>query len=218
MFAQRFPIGSKRSLAGFALVLAFGLLATPVSAAEPEPYGWPWLRNALDALRPSVDTRLPESATATAQRLEAEINAGRVEAALNEIEQRLAERSQSTISGTDVRLVFLRARALAALGRLDAAREAYQQMTISYPELPEPWNNLALVLVAQGQLEQAREALEMALLTLPDYAQAHANLGDVLVLQAAQAYARAAELGVPDAAGRQRALQTHLPITTESAP
>lgn len=171
--------------------------ATPPAAATAvdAPYGWPWLRRALDSVRPAADTRLPESATQVAERLESQIDRGDAAAALVELDRRLAERAASPISGTDVRLVFLRARALAALGRLPEATAAYRQMTIEYPELPEPWNNLAVVLVAQGQLDPAHDALQMALRTQPNYAAAQANLGDVLLLQAERAYARALELG-----------------------
>ncbi len=218
MFAFLFKPLPQLSVLLPALVLSAAMATTPAVAAEPEPYGWAWLREALDGLRPDVDTRLPESATAVAERLEGEINAGKAAAALAEIETRLAERPASIVSGTDVRLVFLRARALVALGQLDAAHDAYRQMTINYPELPEPWNNLALVLVAQGRLEPARDALEMALLTLPTYAEAQANLGDVLLLQAAQAYGRAADLGVPGAAERRQRLQPYLQPSPELSP
>lgn len=196
-------------LAGLALALAACWAGPALAAATTNeaPYGWPWLRNALDTLRPSTDTRLPESATQMAQRLEAQIDRGDAAGALPELERRLAERAASRISGTDVRLVFLRARALAALGRLPEAATAYREMTEKYPELPEPWNNLAVVLVAQGQLDQAQDALLMALRTQPDYAAAQANLGDVLVLQAQRAYARAAEMGSTAAARQLERLQ-----------
>lgn len=175
-------------------------LLPPLAVADTNPpYGWPWLRQALDSLRPGTDTRLPESATQVAERLEQEIDRGNAAAALPELERRLAERAASPLSGTDVRLVFLRARALAALNRLPEATAAYRQMTTDYPELPEPWNNLAVVLVAQGQLDQAHDALHMALRTQPSYAAAHANLGDLLLLQAERAYARAVSLGAVQA-------------------
>lgn len=189
--------------------------AVSAPTTNNEPYGWSWLRNALDTLRPRADTRIPETSTQVAQRLENQINQGDAAAALSEIERRLAERKNSSISGTDVRLVFLRARALTALGRLPEATAAYRQMTVDYPELPEPWNNLAVVLVAQGQLDQAHDALAMAIRTHPEYAAAQANLADVLVLQAQRAYARAAELG---SAAASRQLELLQPLVAGTQP
>lgn len=173
-------------------------VASPPSTGV-EPYGWPWLVQALERLRPETDTALPETSTEAAQRFERMIANGQAAAALTEINQRLHQREASTISGVDARLVFLRARALATLGQLDAAREAYRDMTVRFPELPEPWNNLAAVHAAQNQPQLAYEALQMAILTDPDYAAAHANMGDVLLMLAEQAYARAANLGAPQA-------------------
>ncbi|MCK9512914.1 MAG: tetratricopeptide repeat protein [Pigmentiphaga sp.] len=206
----------RRSAPALLLAAALGLAGAPAAAADDPPYGWPWLRNALDALRPSVDTRLPESSTQAAERLERQIDQGDAAGALAEIDRRLAERKASTISGTDVRLVFLRARALAALGRIDDAAGVYRQMTIDFPELPEPWNNLAVLLVSQNRLEPAADALHMALRTWPDYPAAQANLGDVLLLQARAAYQRAAELGMSGAATQVRHLDSILSPGTQT--
>jgi Flp pilus assembly protein TadD len=76
----------------------------------------------------------------------------------------------------------------------DAARAAFQQLTEDFPELPEPYNNLAVLYAADGQLDRARAALELALLARPDYATAHAKMGDVYLQMAADAYQRAATL------------------------
>jgi tetratricopeptide (TPR) repeat protein len=48
-----------------------------------------------------------------------------------------------------------------------------------YPELPEPYNNVAVLYAGQSQFDKARAALEMAIRTNPSYATAHENLGDV---------------------------------------
>ncbi len=186
--------------------VVLGQTPTQETASATEPYGWPWLRKALDSLRPSTDTSLPETSTQAVQRLENMISQGQAAAALKEIDERLQKRRQSRVTGVDARLVFLRARALAALGRLDEAREAYEAMTVQFPELPEPWNNLAAIYAAQQQPERAYEALQMAIRTHPRYAAAYANMGDILIMLAAQAYEKAAELGAPDGSQlRQRA-------------
>ncbi|HLS51094.1 MAG TPA: tetratricopeptide repeat protein, partial [Burkholderiaceae bacterium] len=81
------------------------------------------------------------------------------------------------------------------LGKHQEAIEVYRNMTINYPELPEPWNNLAAEYVQLGQLDMARDALEMALNAHPDYAPAHNNMGQVQLLLAERAFRRANDLG-----------------------
>jgi len=79
-------------------------------------------------------------------------------------------------------------------GETDAAVVSFQGLIEDYPELPEPYNNLAVIWAAQGQYEKARRALELALLTRPDYAIAHENLGDVYTRLASVEYDRALSL------------------------
>jgi tetratricopeptide (TPR) repeat protein len=73
----------------------------------------------------------------------------------------------------------------------DAAVATFQGLIEDYPELPEPYNNLAVIWAQQGQYEKARRALELALVTRPDYAIAHENLGDVYTRLASMEYDRA---------------------------
>lgn len=61
-------------------------------------------------------------------------------------------------------------------------------MTTLFPELPEPWNNLAVEYVKQGKLDMAQDALEMALTANPQYATARANLGWVQLMQAKKSF------------------------------
>ena len=70
----------------------------------------------------------------------------------------------------------------------------FTRLTELYPELPEPYNNLAVLYAGQGQYEKARSALEMAIRTHPSYATAHENLGDVYAKLASQAYDKALQL------------------------
>ncbi len=94
----------------------------------------------------------------------------------------------------DPQMRFLRGVILADQGRQAEAITAFTQLTQDFPELPEPYNNLATLYAAQNQFSQARAALEMAIKLNPSYATAHENLGDVYIRLAAQSYARAQQL------------------------
>ena len=83
-------------------------------------------------------------------------------------------------------------------------------MTTLYPELPEPWNNLASEYVQQGNLDLAHDALRMALTANPGYAQARENLGLVLIMQAREALVQAGMAGRPSATNRARQLDLFL--------
>ena len=71
------------------------------------------------------------------------------------------------------------------------AIKVFTALTEDYPELPEPYNNLAVLYAAQGQYEKSRTALETAIRTHPSYAIAHENLGDIYAKLATQAYDKA---------------------------
>jgi tetratricopeptide (TPR) repeat protein len=62
------------------------------------------------------------------------------------------------------------------------------------PELPEPYNNLAVLYASQGNYDKAKSALELAIHTHPSYATAHENLGDIYAQLASRAYDRALQL------------------------
>lgn len=79
-------------------------------------------------------------------------------------------------------------------GRLNEAISTFTKLTEDHPELPEPYNNLAVLYAGQSQFDKARLALEMAIRTSPSYATAHENLGDVYAKLASQAYNKALQL------------------------
>ena len=64
---------------------------------------------------------------------------------------------------------------------------------LQFPELPEPYNNLAALAANQNQWIEARDYLELALKLRPSYAIASANLGEVYIRLGAKAYENAAE-------------------------
>lgn len=159
--------------------------------------GWDGLAKLLEALAPSVDTSIPLTPTEIASRIDGLIRAGRLKEALQVVEARQAVESMRHTPGTDVQLMFLQARVLSELGRTNEAEALYLQMTSRFPELPEPWNNLAALYVKRNELDQARRALEMAIMINPKYSVAQANLGDVQLNLALRAYQSAATAGVP---------------------
>ena len=73
-------------------------------------------------------------------------------------------------------------------GKTNEAIAVFQKLTEDYPELPEPYNNMAVLYAQQGQYEKAKTALEMAIRTHPSYGTAHENLGDVYVRLAIRSY------------------------------
>ena len=79
-------------------------------------------------------------------------------------------------------------------GKVNEAIATFSKLTEDYPELPEPYNNLAVLYAGQSQFDKARAALEQAIRTNPSYATAHENLGDVYAKLASQAYNKALQL------------------------
>lgn len=94
----------------------------------------------------------------------------------------------------DAQVRFQKGLILAELGRSSDAIRVFTQLSEDYPELPEPYNNLAVLYASQNQLDKARQALEMAIQTHPSYAVAHENLGDIYAKMASQAYDKALQL------------------------
>lgn len=94
----------------------------------------------------------------------------------------------------DAQARFLKGLILTEQGNTTEAIKTFSALTEDYPELPEPYNNLAVLYAGQGQYEKARVALEMAIRTHPSYATAHENLGDIYAKMASQAYDRALQL------------------------
>lgn len=92
----------------------------------------------------------------------------------------------------DAQARFLRGVVLMEMKRNADALALFTQLSQEYPELPEPFNNIALLQVRAGKLELARQALETALRNDPGHQVARVNLGEVHLMLAVQAWEAAA--------------------------
>ena len=99
---------------------------------------------------------------------------------------------------------FLKGLILTEQNKMSEAIDVFTRLTQDFPELPEPYNNLAVLFAAQGQYEKARQALEMSIRTHPSYATAYENLGDVYTKLASQAYDRALQLDASNTAAQSK--------------
>ena len=107
------------------------------------------------------------------------------------------------------------------MGELPVAQSIFLSLTQDFPDLPDPFNNLAVIHAAQGDLELARSELEQALRLQPDHAQAQENLGDVFLRLALRAYQRAEQTQLsPSAtlAAKIGRTQTQLPNNAVGKP
>lgn len=93
----------------------------------------------------------------------------------------------------DPRARFLKAQLLTEKGEADQAIALYTLIIEEYPELAEPYNNLAVIYAQQGRYELARSYLEQAVQAFPEYSVGLENLGDVYVKLAEASYRDAAQ-------------------------
>ena len=89
---------------------------------------------------------------------------------------------------------FLKGLVLTEQKRVPEAIQVFTGLTEDFPELPEPYNNLAVLYASQGNYDKAKSSLELAIHTHPSYATAHENLGDIYAQLASRAYDRALQL------------------------
>jgi tetratricopeptide (TPR) repeat protein len=132
------------------------------------------------------------------------LKAGKQAQALAKVEQSL------TAKPRDAQLRFLKGVIQTEMGKPQDAIGTFTSLTQEYPELPEPYNNLAVLHASGGQFDKARAALEMAIRTNPSYSTAHENLGDIYANLASQAYSKALQLG-----GSTTTLQPKLTLIRE---
>jgi Flp pilus assembly protein TadD len=129
---------------------------------------------------------------------DASIAAQNWNAALSELDARIASNPR------DAQAKFKRGTVLAHLHRDSDAIEQFVELTQAYPELPEPYNNLAALYAKAGRYDEARVALETAVKANPGYGLAYENLGDLYLRMSAEAYKRAQRLGATSGATTAR--------------
>lgn len=135
---------------------------------------------------------------------------GQLDKALEKVDKFLSSRPKGAQGPKIAQGHFLKGLILAEQGKNAEAIEVFTWLTEEYPELPEPYNNLAVLYASQGLYDKARLSLETAINAHPGYATAHENLGDVYAKIASQAYAKALQLDKNNIT-----VQTKLKLLTE---
>ncbi len=122
------------------------------------------------------------------QDISKQIKQGQYPQALEQVDKYLAGKPK------DAQGRFLKGIVLTEMNKPNEAIAVFTKLTEDYPELPEPYNNLAVIYAQQKQYDKAKQALEMAIRTHPSYATAHENLGDIYARLASQAYDKALQI------------------------
>lgn len=117
------------------------------------------------------------------------LRSGKVAEALGKTNEYLAKHP------ADPQMRFMKGVLLTEQNKNEEAIAVFTKLTEDYRDLPEPYNNLAVLYAAGGQYEKARITLEKAIRTNPSYMTAYENLGDVYGKMASQAYDKALALG-----------------------
>lgn len=149
---------------------------------------------------PAFADNLPE-----VQRL---IKQGQYPQALEKVDAYLSSRPK------DAQGRFLKGLIYTEMNKPGDAIAVFTKLSEDYPELPEPYNNLAVLYAQQKQYDKARTALEMAIRTHPSYAIAYENLGDVYAKLASQAYDKALQLDNSNSATQNKLALIRDLITT----
>ncbi len=147
-----------------------------------------------------------------AQEVSKLIQSNQLDTALQRVEASLLQKPR------DAQMRFFKGLILTEQGKTPDAIAVFQRLTEDYPELPEPYNNLAVLYAAQGDYEKARASLEMAIRTHPSYATAHENLGDVYAKLASEAYDKALQLDSTNTAAQSKLALIKELISVNGAP
>ena len=154
----------------------------------------------------------PPALADTLQDISKLMKQGQQSQALEKIDKYLAGKPK------DAQGRFLKGLILTELNRTAEAITVFTKLTEDYPELPEPYNNLAVIYAQQKQYEKAKQALEMAIRTHPSYATAHETLGDIYARLASQAYDKALQIDSSNASAQTKLAMIRDLMTTSSRP
>jgi len=146
--------------------------------------------------------RIRQKAT-PATRIACALKKGRRAAALKIADDFLVEHPR------DAQVRFLRAVILGDMNRLDDAAAVLESLIEDFPELAEPYNNLAVIRASQGNLGLAEHYLQLAVAAAPTYVTARENLGDLYISLAAAAYDGALRIAPDNAVVRRKFTMTH---------
>ena len=116
----------------------------------------------------------------------------------------------------DADLLLLLARVYEATGETDTAISVYQTLISNFPNLPEPYNNIAVLYAARGKIEKAKELLIRGLSTNNSYRRLQKNLSTLYVVEAAEAYRRALSLDDEHRASHESKLSTPRLLTADA--
>lgn len=132
------------------------------------------------------------------QDISKQIKQGQYPQALEQVDKYLAGKPK------DAQGRFLKGIVLTEMNKPNEAIAVFTKLTEDYPELPEPYNNLAVIYAQQKQFDKAKQALEMAIRTHPSYATAHENLGDIYARLASQAYDKALQIDSSNSSAQKK--------------
>jgi Flp pilus assembly protein TadD len=146
------------------------------------------------------------------QDISKQIKQGQHAQALEQIDKYLAGKPK------DAQGRFLKGIVLTEMNKPNEAIAVFSRLTEDYPELPEPYNNLAVIYAQQKQYDKAKQALEMAIRTHPSYATAHENLGDIYARLASQAYDKALQIDSSNSSAQNKLALIRDLMSTASRP
>lgn len=150
---------------------------------------------------------LPALAARAAEEVTQLLEQGKADLAAKQADSHLQQ------NPADVEMRFLRGVIATEQKQNAQAIKIFSALTREYPNMPEPYNNLAVLYAADGQERKAAEALEQAIRTNPSYSTAHENLGDLYARMASEAYSKALQLD-----GSRQDIRPKLALITQIVP
>ena len=186
------------TLAAATLGVASALFALPAGA------------QAITDPPPPAPLQTPQQASESA--INKLVEAGKFNDALTKIDEHLKQYPR------DAQVRFTRGRVLMEMGRNAEAIDVFTALTQDFPELPEPFNNLAALYAQAGEYDKARAALESAIRNNPNFAVAYANLGDIYAKLAQQAYQKSLKLAPTARVSNREKLLSNMLTPQRAAP